>query len=47
MAWLLPLIAGNAKLKVQIFTVDKDTQDLIGEFLLGCKDWPSRTFVGW
>ena len=30
LAWLLPLIAGSSKLKVQIFVVSKDTQDLVG-----------------
>ena len=31
LAFLLPLMAGSTKLKIQIFVVDKDTEDLIGE----------------
>ena len=31
LAWLLPLIAGSAQLKVQIFVVDKDTGDIISK----------------
>ena len=36
LAFLLPLMAGSAKLKIQIFVVEKDTEDLIGKnsFLL-------------
>ena len=32
LAFLLPLMAGSAKLKIQIFVVEKDTEDLIGEY---------------
>ena len=31
LAFLLPLMAGSAKLKIQIFVVEKDTKDLIGK----------------
>ena len=33
LAFLLPLMAGSAKLKIQIFVVEKDTEDLIGEII--------------
>jgi hypothetical protein len=31
LSWLLPLMAGGVKLKIQIFVVDKDTEDMIGK----------------
>ena len=34
LAFLLPLMAGSAKLKIQIFVVEKDTEDLIGKNIL-------------
>ena len=32
LAWLLPLISGRRRLKVQIFVLDKDTADLISKY---------------
>ena len=31
LAFLLPLMAGSAKTKIQIFVVDKETEDLVGK----------------
>ena len=34
LAWILPMIAGNCKLKVQLFVLDKDTADILSKIII-------------